>query len=224
MDNNSELKDIKEEYMVSKPASILDAIQMSKDERDRFREDYYLLLIAVLADQSVKSEIAWRLPRRLMERIGKHNLNPYWVVSNKSLVSEALKTKPALHRFPQKMADFIVSMSQTVIDEYDGSVDNLLLNTQNYDVFVKNMKKIKGISDKKANLLFLILTLDFNVTFSNSQNSKALVDVHIKRYLEKILGFGITQKQADNFFKEIDPENPARVSPFLWSKIRTTAH
>lgn len=222
MDNSNNLKNIKNEYILNKPTSILDTIQMSEAERDLFREDKYLLMIAVLSDQSVKSEIAWALPHRLMDRIGKNNLNPYWVISNKSLVYEALKTKPALHRFPQKIADFIISMSQTVIDEYDGSADNLLLSAKDYNDFIINIKAIKGISDKKSNLMFLILTLDFNVQFTNSHNSKVLLDVHIKRYLEQILGFNVTQKQIDDYFKEIDYENPARVSPFLWDKIRRT--
>lgn len=220
MINNVSLEEIKEEYELNIPTSILDAIQIEKSEKDILREDPFFLMIAVLSDQSVKSEIAWRLPYALMERIGQDNLNPYWVVSNEHLIYEAIKNKPALHRFPQKIADFIVSMSQTVIQEYNGSASRMLLKTKDYNDFTKQIKMLKGISEKKANLMFLILTLDFNIPFSNTQDSKALLDVHIKRYLERILGSTVTQKQADKWFKEIDPENPARVSPFLWNKLR----
>lgn len=220
MNNTNSLKFIKDEYEHHKPTSILDTIQMDEMEKKFVQEDKYSLIIAVLSDQSVKSEIAWRLPLRLKERVGEENLKPHWITTHQELVYQAIKTKPALHRFPQKIANFIISMSQLLIDSYEGTADNLLLSSNDYNEFVSNLKEIKGISEKKANLMFLILILDFNIEFSNIQNSQALLDVHIKRYLGQILKKAITQEIANEFFKKIDAENPARVSPFIWDKIR----
>ncbi|GGL61023.1 hypothetical protein [Sporolactobacillus putidus] len=52
--------------------------------------DSFALLIAIVADQSVKMEVAWNLPYELGKRIGMEHLNPEWISRNIDKVKNAI--------------------------------------------------------------------------------------------------------------------------------------
>lgn len=75
-------------------------------------------LFAVIADQGIPAERAWRVPYDLKRRL--EHFAPKYIVANPDNVERAVKGPPALHRFPQKYARWIVAAAQRVLDRYDG--------------------------------------------------------------------------------------------------------
>lgn len=155
---------------------------MSPGSRQLVENDSFALLIAIVADQSVKMEVAWNLPYELGKRIGMEHLNPEWISRNSDKVKDAMAQKPALHRFPQKIADYIFSLSAIIENKY-ASANDMLRSSMDYHAFVSTVKEVSGISDKKANFLFLILSMDFHYSFKNTEESSVLFDTHMNKWL-----------------------------------------
>ncbi|WP_100488413.1 hypothetical protein [Sporolactobacillus pectinivorans] len=210
-----ELQKLKKSFEEVKPESILDRIQMTAESRRFVENDSFALLIAVIADQSVKSEVAWDLPNRLSKRIGMDHFNAEWIFNNIENVKNAIAKKPALHRFPGKMADYIFSLSAVIENNYS-SPSGLLNNSLDYNNFIVNIKGVSGISDKKANFLFLILLLDFHYDFKNIENSTVLFDTHVEKFLSKRFNKKITKTEADEICHYVSPDNPALFCPYMW--------
>ncbi|MET1247697.1 hypothetical protein ABWW58_02780 [Sporolactobacillus sp. STCC-11] len=210
---------LKQEFVQDKPQSMLDHIHMSPKSRSLVEKDSFALLVAVIADQSVKSELAWNLPHELSTRIGANHLNPEWIIQNTETVQEAIKQKPALHRFPKKIADYIFSLSSIIHEKYQ-SADQLLNSSLEYHTFVSAIKEVSGISDKKANFLFLTLVLDFNHPFINKEQSGVLFDSHLENWLSRYFNRKISKSEANQICKEVSPDNPALLCPYLWNLDR----
>ncbi|MDN3956384.1 hypothetical protein [Sporolactobacillus laevolacticus] len=213
------LNELKTNFQDSRPQSMLDSINMSSESRRLVEHNSFALLIAVIADQSVKSEIAWNLPYELSQRIGTDHLNSGWIIEHIESIRTAIAQKPALHRFPQKITDYILSLS-TIIETKYLSSDHFLNNSLNYTIFVSNIKEVSGISDKKANFLFLILVLDFNYKFANMENSAVLFDSHLEKWLSQRFNKKITKSEANQICTYVSPENPALLCPYIWSTDR----
>jgi endonuclease III len=213
------LDKLKQNFEQDKPQSLLNPINMSPYSRSLVEKNNFALLVAVIADQSVKSELAWNLPYELSMRIGADHLNPNWIIRNIETVQEAIKQKPALHRFPKKITDYIFSLSSIIQERYQ-SADQLLNGSLDYHTFVSSIKEVSGISDKKANFLFLILVLDFNHPFVNREQSNVLFDSHLENWLSRYFNRKISKSEANQICKEVSPDNPALLCPYLWNLDR----
>ncbi|TGA97690.1 hypothetical protein E4665_11345 [Sporolactobacillus shoreae] len=216
-----ELEELKKSFQDNRPESILNAIHMSPTSRHLVENDGFALLIAVVADQSVKSEIAWNLPFELSKRIGNDHFNPDWILSHAEELKDAIAAKPALHRFPQKITDFIFSLSGVIKNKY-ASASGLLRSASDYNVFISNVKEVSGISDKKANFLFLILLLDFHYEFKNVKNSSVLFDTHMEKWLSHRFDRSISKKEANEICGFVSPDNPALFCPYIWKMDRNS--
>ncbi|MCQ2008389.1 MAG: hypothetical protein ABF629_08200 [Sporolactobacillus sp.] len=213
------LRNLRCDFEQNKPQSILDRIRMLPSSRTLIENNGFALLMAVIADQSVKSEIAWNLPNNLSKRIGADHFNPQWMIENNSAVQSAIAQKPALHRFPKKISDYILSLSFVINDHYH-SADQLLHHSSDYRTFVAAIKEVSGISDKKANFLFLILSLDFDYPFINKEQSEALFDSHLEKWLTAYFNRKISKTEANRICREVSPDNPALLCPYLWKLHR----
>lgn len=216
------LDKLKQNFEQDKPQTMLNPINMSPYSRSLVEKNSFALLIAVIADQSVKSELAWSLPNELSMGIGADHLNPEWIIQHIETVQEAIKQKPALHRFPKKIADYIFSLSSIIHEKYQ-SADQLLHCSLEYHTFVSVIKEVSGISDKKANFLFLILVLDFNYPFINKEKSGVLFDSHLENWLSQYFNKKISKSEANQICGEVSPNNPALLCPYLWNLDRKSS-
>lgn len=87
---SSELEELRKSFEKNKPESLLNHIHMSPGSRQLVENDSFALLIAIVADQSVKMEVAWNLPYELGKRIGMEHLNPEWISRNIDKVKNAI--------------------------------------------------------------------------------------------------------------------------------------
>ena len=104
---------------------------------------------------------------------------------------DAVKEKPALHRYPRKMAEYIFFAVNKIVEEYNSDVKNIWKNDLNAEHVVAKLEEFKGISHKKAALGTLLLVRDFGVILENLYCIDIAYDVHIRRIF---LRMGLTDK------------------------------
>lgn len=190
---------------------------LTEEQRQTILQDDFLLLLSVIADQSVSYKISWGITFKLQAKLGVQKLTPQYLLDNADLLKKVMKDKPALHRYPDKMTEYFLSLCQILIADYNGEA-NQLLNSADFSELVRRLVKVKGISRKKAGLTCLILELDKGRKIQGIEHSYALVDTHVQHFLQKELGITrrITEAEATQIFKTIYPENPALVSTVVW--------
>ena len=186
---NSKCKEVAKE--VIKDNSILSDNMLKREEKEFLLSDWNAFLIGLISDQSVKAEIAWRLPYDLSKRLGHFDFCRITKEENIESLEALIKEKPALHRYPRKMAEYIFFAVNKIVEEYNSDVKNIWINDLNAEHVVAKLEEFKGISHKKAALGTLLLTRDFGVTLENLSCIDIAYDVHIRRIF---LRMGLTDK------------------------------
>lgn len=176
---------------VIKDNSILSDNMLKAEERNFLLSDWNAFLIGLIADQSVKAEMAWRLPYYLSKRLGYFDFDKIIKEQTIESLEAIIKEKPALHRYPRKMAEYVFFAIKTIVEKYDSKAQNIWKNDLNAEHVVAKLEEFKGISHKKAALGTLLLVRDFGVTLNNLSCIDIAYDVHVRRIF---LRMGLTDK------------------------------
>lgn len=174
-------------------------------------------VIGLIADQSVKAEIAWSLPYKLFGRLDTFDFD--YIVNNLSvdIIEDAIKRKPALHRYPSRMAVYIYGAMEKIINDYDGDASNIW-KCKGADVIIDRFEEFKGISHKKACLGALLLIRDLGMDISNKSFIDIAYDVHIRRiFLRLGLVDDDTMEKVISSAKHINPSFPGKLTTSFWS-------
>lgn len=135
--------------------------------------------------------MAWRLPYKLEERLGYFDFERILKEESVESLENIIKEKPALHRYPRKMAEYIYTAIEKVVNEYSSNISNMWKNNKDAEIIVKNLEEFKGISHKKATLGTLLLVRDFGVSLENLSYIDIAYDVHVRRVF---LRMGLVEK------------------------------
>ena len=140
---------------------------LKREEKEFLLSGWNAFLIGLISDQSVKAEIAWRLPYYLSKRLGHFDFCRIAEEETVESLETIIKEKPALHRYPRKMAEYIFFAVNKIVKEYYSDVENVWKNDLNAEQVVAKLEEFKGISHKKAALGTLLLVRDFGVALEN---------------------------------------------------------
>ncbi len=197
--------------------SILKGNLLKPEEKEFILNDLNAFIIGLISDQSVKAETAWSLPYKLYLRLNTFDfekiLNQY---SEKDL-ENIIREKPALHRYPTKMASYIYSAINDIVTKYGSNAENIWKDKR-ADEIVALLEQFKGISHKKASLGTLILVRDLSVEILDKENIDIAYDIHIRRLF---LRLGLVDKDEQGLIlKEarfLYPEFPGRLTTAFWT-------
>ena len=176
---------------VIKDYSILSENMLKKEESELLKTNWNAFLLGLIADQSVKAEMAWRLPYNLEKRLGYFDFNRILKEERVESLENIIKEKPALHRYPRKMAEYIYTSIEKVANEYSSDISNMWKDNKDAEIIVKKLEEFKGISYKKAALGTLLLVRDFGVSLENLSCIDIAYDVHVRRVF---LRMGLVEK------------------------------
>lgn len=197
--------------------SILSDNMLKKEEKDFLLSDWNAFLIGLISDQSVKAEIAWRLPYYLSQRLGHFDFCRIVKEETVETLESIIKEKPALHRYPRKMAEYIFFAVNKIVEEYNSDVENIWKNDLNAEHVVEKLEEFKGISHKKAALGALLLVRDFGVILENLYCIDIAYDVHIRRIF---LRMGLTDndniKDVTSSARQVCNEFPGSLTLPFW--------
>ena len=197
--------------------SILNGNLLSNEEKEFVKTNMNAFIIGLIADQSVKVETAWSLPYKLYIRLNTFDFSKILQKYTIEEIEKVIKTKPALHRYPSRMALYIYCAISDIVQKYDGDANNIWLNKK-ADEIVALLEKFKGISHKKASLGAMLLIRDLGIDICDKQNVDIAYDVHIRRTFLRI---GLAQNDDQNEILEsarkMYPEYPGKLTTAFWT-------
>ena len=124
------------------------------DEANRLiATDPMALLIGFALDQQVAVPKAFSGPLAILERVG--TLDPAKLAATD--LDPVFREKPAVHRFPSKMAERVHDLAVHVCDEYDGRAERVWTDARNADQLRANIEGLPGFGEMKVKALGAVL-------------------------------------------------------------------
>jgi uncharacterized HhH-GPD family protein len=140
------------------------------DEANRLiAEDPMALLIGFSLDQQVTVGQAFLGPLRLRERLGTLDAGAIATADLEPIFRE----KPAIHRFPAKMAQRVHALAEHVRDDYDGDAARVWTDAADAKELRANIAGLPGFGEMKIKALGSVLAKRFGVNVA-----KGLVPSH----------------------------------------------
>jgi uncharacterized HhH-GPD family protein len=141
--------------------------------------DPFAFLVAVICDQGIRAEQAWAIPYRLRQRLG--HLDPFKLQSSQREVLAAVGQSPKLHRYVNKMSDWIVAAAAKVVADYGGDASRIWSGRPSVTRVHERFEEFKGVGQKKSSMAVEILERDLKVPIRNLHESQLAYDIHIRR-------------------------------------------
>lgn len=120
-------------------------------------ENPFALLTGMLLDQQVAMETAFAGPAKLAERLGAIDAQSLAALDLDRL-TEAMREKPAVHRYPGSMAKRVHALALAVVEGYDG--DATAIWTQGSPdgrEVLRRLKALPGFGEQKAKIFLALL-------------------------------------------------------------------
>ena len=141
----------------------------SDEANELIAKDPMALLIGFALDQQVTVPKAFSGPLAIQERVGTLDPAALAVADLESVFRE----KPAVHRFPAKMAERVHDLAVHVRDEYDGDAERVWKDAKNAKQLRENIAGLPGFGEMKIKSLSAVLAKSFKVA-----KAKSLVPPH----------------------------------------------
>ena len=121
--------------------------------------DPMALLIGFSLDQQVTVQQAFLGPLRIRERLG--SLEPARLA--RTDLEPVFRQKPAIHRFPAKMAQRVQALAAHVRDEYGGEAERVWSDAPDAETLRSNIAALPGFGQMKVKALGSVLAKRFGV-------------------------------------------------------------
>ena len=187
-------------------------------------EDPLGLLIAMVLDQQIPLERAFKSPADLKERLGG-TLDVGAVASmDPDELAALFSVRPALHRFPGSMARRVQELCRVVIDTYGGDAAAVWTSAQDGAQLLANVKALPGFGEQKARIFVALLGKQFAVQppgwqeasspFGEPGSFLSVADIDSREALGKVRQYK-QQLKAD---AKATAKAPAKASPSSTAK------
>ncbi len=132
-------------------------------------KDPMALLIGFALDQQVTVQQAFVGPLRLRERLGTLDAGALAAAD----LEPVFREKPAIHRFPAKMAQRVHALAEHVRDSYGGDAARVWSGAENARELRANIAALPGFGEMKIKSLSAVLANRFGV-----EQARELVPSH----------------------------------------------
>lgn len=120
-------------------------------------KDPLALLIAMVLDQQITLEKAFRSPLDLKERLGGRLDAAGIVAMDPEELADIFATPPALHRFPRANAKRVQELCRIVVDEYKGKAARVWSTAGDGAELLRRVKALPGFGEQKARIFVALL-------------------------------------------------------------------
>jgi len=127
-------------------------------------KDPMALLIGFALDQQVTVQKAFMGPLVIEQRVG--TLEPGHLAATD--LEPVFREKPAIHRFPAKMAARVHDLSAHVRDEYGGHAERVWNDARNGEQLRANIAALPGFGEMKVKSLGAVLAKRYKLTKAES--------------------------------------------------------
>jgi uncharacterized HhH-GPD family protein len=141
----------------------------SDEANELIASDPMALLIGFALDQQVSVPKAFMGPLVIKERLG--TLDPEKLAA--ADLDTVFREKPAIHRFPGKMAERVHSLAEHVCAEYGGDAERVWKDAKNGEQLRSNIDGLPGFGEMKVKALGSVLAKRYKLA-----KAKSLVPPH----------------------------------------------
>ncbi|HEX4482330.1 MAG TPA: HhH-GPD-type base excision DNA repair protein [Solirubrobacteraceae bacterium] len=141
----------------------------SDEANELIAQDPMALLIGFALDQQVTVQKAFSGPLAIEQRVGTLDAARLAATDLEPIFRE----KPAIHRFPSKMAERVHQLAAHVRDEYDGDAARVWSDAPDAETLRANITGLPGFGEMKIKSLGAVLAKRYKV-----KAAKALVPPH----------------------------------------------
>jgi uncharacterized HhH-GPD family protein len=120
-------------------------------------DDPLALLVAMVLDQQVPLERAFRSPYDLQERLGGHLDAAALASMDPEALAAVFSERPALHRFPKSMAGRVQDVCTVIVDSYGGDAAGIWTSAADGKELLANVKALPGFGEQKARIFIALL-------------------------------------------------------------------
>lgn len=167
------------------------------DEADRLvSEDPLALLIAMVLDQQIPLERAFRSPFDLQQRLGGTLDVGQIAAMDPEAVAKVFAKPPALHRFPGSMAGRVQQLCKVVVDDYQGDAARVWTTAMDGKALLRAVKALPGFGEQKAKIFVAFLGKQMAITpegwreacapFGEAKSFLSIADIDGPAALEKV--------------------------------------
>jgi uncharacterized HhH-GPD family protein len=141
------------------PKSQAAELHISQDaEADAFlSQDPFHLVIAMVLDQQVPLEWAFRAPKELSRRLATPLDAKGLAAMDPEQLTALFAQKPSLHRYPASMAKRVQALAVELAEHYDGDAANIWRDAGNGKELLGRVKALSGFGDQKARIFVALL-------------------------------------------------------------------
>lgn len=188
----------------------------NKEANQLILSDPFAFLLAVIFDQMIVAERAWTAPYLLRSRLGYLDVVKLARMDPAEL-ERVIRIEPALHRFPGKMADWVIKAAQRIERQYGGYAGRIWNDTPRASDLQNRFDEFDGISQKKASMAANILVRDFQIPVSDRQGIDVSYDVQIRRvFIRASLVAEDTEEAVIGIARELNPDYPGAMDLAAW--------
>jgi uncharacterized HhH-GPD family protein len=141
----------------------------SEEANELIAKDPMALLIGFALDQQVPVPKAFSGPLAIKERVG--SLDPAKLAATD--LDPVFREKPAIHRFPAKMAERVQALAAHIRDEYGGDAAGVWNDAKDGAQLRANIEALPGFGEMKVKALGSVLAKRFRLA-----KAKSLVPSH----------------------------------------------
>lgn len=191
-----------------------------RDANNLLLNDDFALLLAVIFDQSMRAEAAWRYPYQLLKNSQLGHLNPLKLskIHLVDLDNIFEQTRPGLHYW-RVASSRTIRAAHMVIDKYHGDA-SMIWRKASPSVIEERLRAFDGIGQKKSSMLVNILYRDLNrIILTPEQLSEINVsnDVQIQRvFIRTGLVTRLTERQIVAAGRTHSPDYPGKLDLPAW--------
>ena len=178
--------------------------------------DPMALLIGFALDQQISVQQAFSGPLRIRERLGSLDAAGLAAAD----LELAFRQKPAIHRFPRKMAERVHDLAVHVRDEYGGEAAHVWTEARDAKALRSNIAALPGFGEMKIKALGAVLAKRFGVpaaqglvpphpTLGDVDSPQALLDYQAAKREHKLsLKESATRRTVGKLADAVEPEEP----------------
>jgi len=169
-------------------------------------DDPLALLIAMVLDQQIPLERAFRSPYDLRERLGGHLDVAALASMDPEALAAVFSEKPALHRFPKSMAGRVQEVCAVIVGSYGGDAAAVWTSADDGKELLANVKALPGFGEQKARIFVGLLGKQLGVRppgwekaaspFGDTGSFRSVADIDSPEALVKVRQYKQKMKAA----------------------------
>lgn len=167
--------------------------------------DPLALLIGMLLDQQITMEWAFAAPAKLADRLGDKLDAGAIAAMPIDELEAAFREKPALHRYPNSMAQRTQQLCQALVDNYQGKPEQVWKKAKTGDELLERLQTLPGFGKEKSRIFLALLAKRLGIKppgwevasapFSDDK-FRSVADIDSPESLKKVREFKKAMKAA----------------------------